>query len=78
MELDGMNSTRIGTIITRLSEDVMQLDGVEGLYEGESEDGKPRIVIMIAVEDAALRKRLPSHIDDIPIEIEITGKLKPL
>ena len=75
---DELNPSDIDTTLYRLAEEVMPVEGVEGIYQGITENGTSCIVIMISNDDELLRERLPVERDGIPIEIEISGTLNAL
>ena len=57
---------------------LMQIPGVAGVYEGETQAHAPCIRVMVVRRTRELEARLPKELDGYPVEIEETGKIRPL
>lgn len=63
-------------VLEEHAEELMGLPGVVGLAESER-DGLPCILVMAASRTAELERRLPERLDGYPVELRITGDLRP-
>jgi hypothetical protein len=64
-------------VLARHSRDIMFIPGVVGTAEGRC-GGKPCIKVYVEKKTPELSRRIPASIEGYPVEIEQTGKLKPL
>jgi hypothetical protein len=55
----------------------MDMDHVEGVYEGRDERGKPCIVIMVDELTPETRAALPEQLEGYPVRIQVTGDIVP-
>jgi hypothetical protein len=55
---------------------LMSLRGVVGTAEGECA-GQPCIVVLVDRLTPTLRQSIPSEIENIPVEVRETGRIKP-
>jgi len=53
----------------------MGIKGVTGTAQG-LRGGKPCIKVYLEKDDARLRARLPRSVDGVPVEVEVTGKMR--
>jgi hypothetical protein len=65
-------------VIDKHSDDLMSIEGVEGLYESADDNGNPIIKIMVSSEDTELLANLPDKLEGYDVEIVVSGKMKPL
>ncbi len=61
----------------RLNRRVMGIRGVTGTAQG-LRGGKPCIKVYVEKEDPKLRARLPRSIEGVPVDVEVTGKMRRL
>ena len=59
----------------RLNRRVMGIKGVTGTAQG-LRGGKPCIKVYLEEDDARLRARLPRSVDGVPVDVEVTGKIR--
>ena len=52
---------------------LLNIEGVEGVGIGK-EKGKPVIKIYIIRKTKELQKKIPAHLEDYPLSIEVTGE----
>jgi hypothetical protein len=64
-------------VLKRHSRDIMSIPGVVGTAEGKC-GGKPCIKVYVEKKTPELSRRIPARIDGYPVEIEQTGRFKPL
>ncbi len=57
---------------------LLSIPGVQGFYQGKSERGEDRIVIMVDSLSEKNKSKLPDSLDGYPVIIEEGGKIKPL
>lgn len=60
-------------IVSRLSETLLKIPGVEGLGVTEGPNGSDAIVVY--VRDASVAGRVPSIVGDLPTVVEVTGPI---
>ena len=63
--------------IARHAEELMSIPGVVGVYEGQTGDQPVLRVMVLARADSILR-RVPKTLEGYPVEIEVTGPIKPM
>lgn len=68
----------VADIIARHAPELMRVPGVVGVYEGETGRHTPCIRILVARRTSELEKRLPRELEGRPVEIEVTGVIRPL
>lgn len=73
-----MSSRPIAQVIAAHADSLMAVPGVVGLYEGRLADGTPCVKIMVARDDAALRRRLPRTLGGHPVVVEETGEIRAM
>lgn len=59
----------------RLNRKVMGIRGVTGTAQG-LRGGKPCIKVYVEKDDPGLRARLPRAVDGVPVDVEVTGKVR--
>jgi hypothetical protein len=75
---DTMQKTPIKEVIKQHSTEIMSIPGVVGLYQGETDDGKPCIKVMLEKESNEIEQKIPKKLDGYPVIIDVTGKIKPM
>lgn len=68
----------INEVLKANTESIMRQKGVAGLYVGLTSDSAPCIRVMIEKEDSLLRAKIPRALDGFPVEIEVSGPIKPM
>jgi hypothetical protein len=68
----------INAVMQEHSAEIMALDGVVGIYVGETEAEKPCIKVMVAEKSAELERKIPKTLEGFPVLIDVTGIIKPL
>ena len=61
----------------RVTRKVIGMKGVAGTAIGER-GGKPCIKVYLEEDDKALRRKMPRRIGQIPVDVEVTGKMTRL
>ena len=56
------------------AEQLMELDGVVGVGEGQTSDGRRAIVVMVMSRSEA--PELPSELEGVPVEVVETGPIE--
>ncbi len=68
--------------ITRVMEahtaELMALPGVVGVYIGAREDSTLCIRVMVVEKTEVLAREIPTMLEGKPVEIEVTGVIRPL
>ena len=59
----------------RLNREVLGIAGVTGTAQG-LRGGKPCIKVYVEKDDPRLRARLPRTVGGVPVEVEVTGKMR--
>ena len=68
----------IAKVIEARSAALLAEPGVVGVYEGARDDGSPCIRIIVVRKTPDLEKSLPRDLEGWPVEIEVTGEIRPL
>jgi hypothetical protein len=64
----------IAEVLATHTPDLMKRPGVVGTAESRLPDGRTCVLVMIARDDRALRRRLPSQLEGWPVKVEVTGE----
>ena len=64
-------------LISEYAERWMALDGVHGVYEGVTDDGRPCLRVMVDRITDELRAAIPPEVSGVPVEFHETGPLVP-
>ena len=67
----------IAEVLREHTDGLMATPGVVGTAEG-IRDGKPCIVVMVAVKSEQLETQIPAELDGYPIDIRVTGEFNAL
>lgn len=59
----------------RLNRKVMGMEGVIGTAQG-LRGGRPCIKVYVEKHDPRLRARLPRSVEGVPVDVEVTGKMR--
>ncbi len=68
----------ISEVMKKHTKQFMSLPGVVGVYIGENENQELCIKVMAVENKPELENKIPRELDGYPVEIEITGEIKPL
>lgn len=52
---------------------LLDVEGIEGVGEGETADGEPCVQVMVSVRTAEVERHIPASIEDFPVEVVETG-----
>ena len=52
---------------------LLEVEGIEGVGQGETADGDPCVVVMVSVRTAEVDRHIPASIEGFPVEIMETG-----
>lgn len=74
----GMKKKPIEQVLKDNQEMLLSIPGVQGFYQGKSEKGEDRIVIMVDSLSNKNRDKFPDSLEGYPVMVEETGKIKPL
>lgn len=53
----------------------MALEGVEAVGIGILSGGQTGIIVSVSANPAGMRRQIPERIDDVPIEIRVSGPI---
>lgn len=73
-----MRKKPIEQVLKDKQEMLLSIPGVQGFYQGKSEKGEDRIVIMVDSLSEKNRDKFPDSLEGYPVLVEETGKIKPL
>ena len=65
----------IGRAQDQVNRKVLGMKGVAGTAQGMSR-GKPCIKVYLEKDDPRLRARLPRKVEGVPVEVEVTGRMR--
>ena len=68
----------IETVMQDHTRELMSLPGVVGVYQGARDDGTPCIKVMVVQKTAELERRIPGLLEGHPVEIDVTGEIRPM
>ena len=69
----------INDVLRAHDKDLLAITGVVGVYVAVLDDGKtPCLKVMLAQKSADTERAIPKSLEGYPVEIEITGEIKPL
>jgi len=71
-------SRDIMTVMEAHVDDLMAIPGVTGVAIGELKDGTPCIQVLIVEDTRELRGKIPRIIEGHPVDIIVSGVIKPL
>lgn len=60
----------------RQTEKLLQIKGVTGTAIGATDNGNPVIKVLVETKEAA--RDVPAHLEGVPVEVVVTGPIKPL
>lgn len=63
----------VGAVASRYEQELLGIDGVEGIAVGADSAGRDAIVVYI--RDGGIAEQLPRMIDDYPVEAVVTGQI---
>lgn len=73
-----MQKKPIEQVLKDNQEMLLSIPGVQGFYQGKSENGEDRIVIMVDTLSNKNRDKFPDSLEGYPVIVEETGKIIPL
>lgn len=73
-----MQKRTIEQVIKDHTDEIMSIPGVQGFYQGELENGKPCITVMVDKKTEENQKKIPKELEGYPVKIEETGKIHPI
>ena len=65
----------IGRAQRQVDRTVLGIKGVAGTSQGLSR-GKPCIKVYLEKDDPRVRAKLPRMVGDVPVEVEVTGRMR--
>lgn len=77
-EVQTVPSRSLSEVLKAHATDLMAIDGVTMVYEGELEDGRSCLVIAVQELDDALLERLPAQLEGYPVDVRESGTIRPL
>ena len=66
----------IDKVLEQRSPELMRQAGVVGVYQSAREDGSPAITVMVL--DSTVVHTIPHELDGYPVEVEVSGPIRPL
>ncbi len=57
---------------------LLSVNGVQGFYQGITDDGVDYIIVMVDTLTKEIMSKLPDSLDGYPVKLEETGEIKPL
>ena len=72
-----MRRDTLDTARQALTDSLIDMPGVTGVGIGEC-DGHPCLKVFIERRSDELEARIPRSMDGVPVEIEVTGEIRPL
>jgi hypothetical protein len=66
----------IDKVLEQHAPELMRLAGVVGVYQSARDDGSPAITVMVL--DSTVVSSIPRELDGYPVEVEVSGPIRPL
>lgn len=57
---------------------LLSVNGVQGFYQGVTDDGVDYIIVMVDTLTKEIMSKLPDSLEGYPVKLEETGEIKPL
>ena len=73
-----VKSDSIDETLARHAERLMAHEGIQGIYVGQSDEGRPCLVIMATVPAEALADVVPDSLEGWPVRIESGDEIRPM
>jgi hypothetical protein len=73
-----MTVESVSAVLDRHADELMEIDGVTGVYVGAREDSSLCLRVLLLEGHEASRSRIPKVIEGVPVEIEPTDAIRPL
>lgn len=70
----GAPSPSLADVRARHDARLMTFEGVVGVADGETDDGRACIKVYVASEDPKIRGAIPRQLDGYPVVVEATGE----
>jgi len=77
-EEPAMDRRPISEVLASNAERLMAHEGIQGIYEGATEEGEPCLVIMALVPAEELEDVVSETLEGWPVRIETGDEIKPL
>jgi hypothetical protein len=77
-EVEVVKSDSIDETLARHAEGLMAHEGIQGIYVGQTDEGKPCLVIMATVPADQLADVVPDSLEGWPVRIESGDEIRPL
>ncbi len=68
----------IDEVIRTHADSLMAIPGVVGIYHGQKEDGSACLKILVRAITPEIERRIPRTLEGYPVEIELTGEIRPM
>lgn len=73
-----MQKKPIEQVLKENQDMLLAIKGVQGFYQGLSDDGNDIIVVMVDKLTKEIENKIPDSLNNYPVKIEETGEIKPL
>ena len=77
-EAEVVKSENIDETLARHAQRLIAIDGVQGIYVGETEEGEPCLVIMATVAAEELKEAVGDTLEGWPVRIESGDEVRPM
>ena len=68
----------INQVLNVHAKKLMEIQGVTGLFVGQTEKGEPCIKVMVVKKNADFNKKIPRQLDGYPVIIHESGIIRPM
>lgn len=68
----------INQVLNTHAKDLMEIEGVTGLFVGQTDKGEPCIKIMVIEKNENLEKIIPRFLEGYPVVIHESGVIRPM
>ena len=75
---DAVRSESIDETLARHTERLMAIEGIQGVGEGRTDDGRPCVLILATVPAEQLAGAVPDTLEGWPVRIDSGDEIRPM
>jgi len=65
-----MTDRRVEVVKERHEDELLRLDGVQGVGIGDDDDGRPAIMVYVEDGSPGIRQRIPNQLENVRVLVE--------
>ncbi len=75
---EAVSNRDINAVMEAHTAELMAIPGVVGVAIGETDDGKPCILVLIIEEKDEIINKIPKELEGYPVSLLVSGEIKPM